>query len=159
VATVKVRWRFRQHFCGNQVCQMVYFQTKNPNLGKFWRVLQWKLLAHFCRLVYFTAIWYILWSFDMFPPFWYVVPSKICIFYGRLVCFPHFGMLYQEKSGNPDGNSYLWKNGVPLASAFLHSRTRERNVIYLMRIYSDCILVEKEKQVFSCVPCFFSSCF
>jgi hypothetical protein len=26
-------------------CQMVYFQTKNPNLGKFWRVLQWKMLS------------------------------------------------------------------------------------------------------------------
>jgi hypothetical protein len=24
-------------FCGmHQRCQMVYFQTKNPNLGKFW---------------------------------------------------------------------------------------------------------------------------
>jgi hypothetical protein len=23
----------------NQGCQMVYFQSKNPNLGKFWRAL------------------------------------------------------------------------------------------------------------------------
>jgi hypothetical protein len=30
----------RGHFFGpNQSCQMVSFQTKNPNLGKFWRVL------------------------------------------------------------------------------------------------------------------------
>jgi hypothetical protein len=30
---------------GRQVqgCQMVYFQTKNANLGKFWRALQWKM--------------------------------------------------------------------------------------------------------------------
>jgi hypothetical protein len=26
----------------DQGCQMVCFQTKNPNLGKFWRVLQWR---------------------------------------------------------------------------------------------------------------------
>jgi hypothetical protein len=25
-------------------CQMVYFQAKNPNLGKFWRALDWKML-------------------------------------------------------------------------------------------------------------------
>jgi hypothetical protein len=39
-------------------------------------------------MVYFTATWYILWSFG--------------IFYGCSVYFPRFGMLYQEKSGNPD---------------------------------------------------------
>jgi hypothetical protein len=26
---------------------------------------------------YFIAIWYILWTFDIFSPFWYVVPRKI----------------------------------------------------------------------------------
>jgi hypothetical protein len=26
-------------------CQMVQFQTKNPNLGNFRRVLQWKMLV------------------------------------------------------------------------------------------------------------------
>jgi hypothetical protein len=49
----------------HQGCQMVCFQTKNANLGKFWKVLQWKML------VYFMDTWYILWSF--------------VIFYGRLV--------------------------------------------------------------------------
>jgi hypothetical protein len=38
----------------DQGCQMVYFQTKNPDLGKFWRALQWKML------VYFMDIWHIL---------------------------------------------------------------------------------------------------
>jgi hypothetical protein len=56
-------------------CQMVCFQTKNPNLGTFWRVLQWKMLVnstyghlvHFYGLLlYFMDIWYILWSF------WYI---------------------------------------------------------------------------------------
>jgi hypothetical protein len=66
-----------------------YFQTKNPNLGKFWRVLQWKMSIHV------RAIWYIV------PPFG--------IFYGRWVyslviwyIFPRFGMLYQDKSGSLD---------------------------------------------------------
>jgi hypothetical protein len=62
---------------------MEYFQTKNPNLGKFWRVLQWNMLA------YFMDIWSIL--------------RSIGIFCGNLVYFSHFGMLYQEKSGNPGG--------------------------------------------------------
>jgi hypothetical protein len=39
---------------------MVCFQTKNPNLGKFWRALDWKLL------IYFMAIWNILWRFGIF---------------------------------------------------------------------------------------------
>jgi hypothetical protein len=39
---------------------MVYFQTKNPNLGKFWRVLQWKML------VYFMNILSLVRSFDTF---------------------------------------------------------------------------------------------
>jgi hypothetical protein len=37
-----------------QGCQMVYFQTKNPNLGKFWRALEWKMI------IYYMIIWNIL---------------------------------------------------------------------------------------------------
>jgi hypothetical protein len=39
--------------CAEQGCQIVYFQLKNPDTGKFWRNLQWKML------VYFMATWYI----------------------------------------------------------------------------------------------------
>jgi hypothetical protein len=39
------------------------------------------------RLVYFTAIWYICGHLVYFMVIWY--------------SFPSFGMLYQEKSGNP----------------------------------------------------------
>jgi hypothetical protein len=49
----------------DQGCQMVYFQTENRNLGKFWRVFQWKML------VYFRDIW------SMLRPF--------LILYGHLV--------------------------------------------------------------------------
>jgi hypothetical protein len=67
---------------------MICFETKNPNLGKFWRVLQWKML------VYFMDTWSILRSFVIF--LW-----TFCIVRGNLVYFSHFGILYQEKSGNP----------------------------------------------------------
>jgi hypothetical protein len=45
-----------------QGCQMVYSQTKNPTLGKFWSVLQWKMFVcifngqYYGSLVYFVAI-------------------------------------------------------------------------------------------------------
>jgi hypothetical protein len=39
---------------------MVYFKTKNRNLGTFWRVLQCKMS------VYFMAIWPIIRPFDKF---------------------------------------------------------------------------------------------
>jgi hypothetical protein len=41
-------------------CQMVSFQTKNTNLGKFWRALKWKLL------LYIPVIWNILRPWDIF---------------------------------------------------------------------------------------------
>jgi hypothetical protein len=44
---------------GEQGCQMVSFQTKNPNLGKFWRDFEWEML------VYFMTIWNILWPFGI----------------------------------------------------------------------------------------------
>jgi hypothetical protein len=72
---------------GIQGCPMFSLQNKNPTLGKFWRVLQWKILA------YFMTIWFFLQPLD--------------IFYGHLVYFmviwyisPLFVSLYQEKSGN-----------------------------------------------------------
>jgi hypothetical protein len=43
-----------------QGCQMVFFQTKNPNVGKFWRALDWK------TLVYFMVIWNSLRPFGIF---------------------------------------------------------------------------------------------
>jgi hypothetical protein len=49
-----------------QGCQMVYFQTKNPNSGKIWRALERKMLS------YFVTIWNIL------LPFFGII-------YGRLV--------------------------------------------------------------------------
>jgi hypothetical protein len=49
---------------------MIYFQTKNPDLGKFWRALKWKM-EYFMAIGKLVTIWYI---------------------------FPSFGILYQEKN-------------------------------------------------------------
>jgi hypothetical protein len=48
------------------------------------------------HLMYFTVVWYILWTFD--------------IFCGFLVIFFLFGMLYQEKSGNRGFDFFLLSN-------------------------------------------------
>jgi hypothetical protein len=63
-----------------QGCQIVYFQNKNPNLGKFWRALEWKML------LYFMTIWNILRPFDItygrwvqFLAIWYIFPILVCL--------------------------------------------------------------------------------
>jgi hypothetical protein len=62
----------------NPGCQMVSFQTKNPNLGKYWRALDWKML------IYFMAIWNILQTFGIFYDqlvhfgfIWYIFPVLV----------------------------------------------------------------------------------
>jgi hypothetical protein len=69
-----------------QGCQMVCFQTKNkiwekisgPQIGKCWYSL-WPFGIYYGHLVYFVSIWYI---------------------------FSSFGIMHQEKCGNP-GPAYL----------------------------------------------------
>jgi hypothetical protein len=70
-----------------QGCQMVYFQTKNPSLGKFWRVLQWKMgtgifyvrpvLSNFRSFGIFNGTLVCFVVFGIFTPFWYILPRKI----------------------------------------------------------------------------------
>jgi hypothetical protein len=62
---------------------MAYLLSKNPNLGKFGRVLQWKML------VYYMGICYILWPFDIFCGYllYFVIIWHI---------FSRFGTLYKE---------------------------------------------------------------
>jgi hypothetical protein len=73
-----------------QGCQMVSFQTKNPKLGKFWRVLHRleNVNIFYDRLEYFTVIRDILLTFGTFSV--------------QLVHFSGFNIMYEEKSGNPD---------------------------------------------------------
>jgi hypothetical protein len=49
---------------------MAYFQTKNPDLGKFWRVLQFGLFYGY--LIYFVVIWYI------FMNIWQIFTVWVC---------------------------------------------------------------------------------
>jgi hypothetical protein len=71
-----------------QGCQMVCFQTKNPNLGKFWRALDWKMFT------YFISIWNISWRFGIFYDHLAHFVFIWCIVSG-------LGIMYQGKSGNP----------------------------------------------------------
>jgi hypothetical protein len=81
------RWthqRTTTYVC-TRVARWFVFKPKVPVLGKFGRVLQWKILVDFMTIwsmlllleifyghfVYFVFIWYIL------PRFWYFEPRKI----------------------------------------------------------------------------------
>jgi hypothetical protein len=68
---------------------MVSFQTKNPDLGKFWWALDWKIL------ICFMAIWNILHTFKIFY-------DHLVHFVFNWYIFSGFGIVQQEKSGNPD---------------------------------------------------------
>jgi hypothetical protein len=46
------------------------------------------------HLAYFMVIWYILWPFGNVVVIWYI--------------FPRFGLLCQEKSGNPARETGCW---------------------------------------------------
>jgi hypothetical protein len=67
---------------------MVSFQTKNTNLGKFWRATDWKML------IYIMAIWNILQTLEKFY-------DNLVHFVFIWYIFAGFGIVYQEKSGNP----------------------------------------------------------
>jgi WD40 repeat protein len=54
------------HPSGKQCFQMVYFQTKNTNVGKFLKGLQRKKMVFYDHFIYFTAKWSILWPFGTF---------------------------------------------------------------------------------------------
>jgi hypothetical protein len=78
---------------------MVYFQTKNPSLGKFLRALDCKMLINF------MDIWNIL--------------RTVGIFYDHLVqfmliwyIFSDFGIMHQEKSGSPAEKQHKPEGGL-----------------------------------------------
>jgi hypothetical protein len=71
-----------------QGCQMVSFQTKNPNLGKYWRALDGKMM------VYLMAIWNILRTFEVCYDHLVHIVFSWYIFSG-------FGIMYQRKIWQP----------------------------------------------------------
>jgi hypothetical protein len=113
----------------DQGCQVIYFQTKNTNLGKFSRFLCWMMLVYFTAnwsillpygifcgqmvyfvaklYTYFVAKWYISWPNGIFcgqmvyfVAKWYILwPNDI--FYGYLVYFPPFWYVVARKIWQP----------------------------------------------------------
>jgi hypothetical protein len=77
----------------DQGCQMVYFQTKNPNFGKFLRALELKMWVYFTTIWNIYSIWYNLWPFGI-----------VC---GDLVNFSHFGIFGRRKIWQPCLRSYI----------------------------------------------------
>jgi hypothetical protein len=75
-------------FGGGQGCQMVYFHSRKPNLGKFWRVLK--------MLVYFMNICNILQPFGR-----YIYGRLVLFVFIRFIFFPHFGMFGPRKIWQP----------------------------------------------------------
>jgi hypothetical protein len=68
---------------------MVYFQTKNPNLGKFWRALDGKMLVQvFYHLEYLDHLEYFHGYLGNFLAIWYILYS--------LGTFSGFGIMYQK---------------------------------------------------------------
>jgi hypothetical protein len=59
-AEIKFKFAAPTNFVRVQGCQMVSFQTQNPNLDKFWMPLDWKML------IYFMAVGNILQTFGIF---------------------------------------------------------------------------------------------
>jgi hypothetical protein len=73
---------------------MVCFQTKNPNLGKFWRAFELKIVVYFMVIRnILRSFGVFLWPFGNVAVIWYI--------------FPRFGILCLEKSGNPVANLQL----------------------------------------------------
>jgi hypothetical protein len=77
-----------------QGCQMVYFHSDNPDFGILWGALERKALVNF------MTIGNILRKFDISYCHWVSLWS-VGIFSTR------FGLLRQEKSGNPGLVAYL----------------------------------------------------
>jgi hypothetical protein len=58
-----------------------------------------------CQVQYITVIWYIFGHLVHFLVIWYIFGHLVLWSFGILVAiwylFPPFGILYQDKSGNP----------------------------------------------------------
>jgi hypothetical protein len=72
----------------------------------FWYILEGAGIGLFYgHFVDFTAIWYLFW------PFWFIFEA--------FVIFYHFGILYQEKSGNPDDEDKTQKAAIRTKSSLV----------------------------------------
>jgi hypothetical protein len=73
---------------------MVCSQTENPNLGKFRIALDWKMLIYFMTTCNISRTFEIFYDHMVhFVFIWYI--------------FSGFGIMYQEKSGNPGQSTFV----------------------------------------------------
>jgi hypothetical protein len=59
----------------------------------------WEFRLFYDYLVYFTDIWYILWKFCIFFPFWYFVPGKIWQTWAE--SGEKMGGIFEHENGRP----------------------------------------------------------
>jgi hypothetical protein len=71
----------RQFLRVNQGCQMVHFQTKNPNLSLVWRAFEWTMF------IYFMTNWSILWPFGIIYGHLFGIVYGHLVYFYILVCF------------------------------------------------------------------------
>jgi hypothetical protein len=114
-----------------QGCQALHFHTKKYQFGYFGRPLGYNMSVYifnvlgifYGHLVYFVAIWYILWSFGIFcghlvyfVAIWYILwpfgifCGQLVYFFTFLYIFSRFGIFFHvlvccaKKSGNPEAD-------------------------------------------------------
>jgi hypothetical protein len=95
-----------------RVARWHIFKTKIPNRVNFGGSCNGSCWYFYGHLVYFTSIWHILWPFGNFS---------------------HFGLLYQEKSGNRDGapKSFFGQKFLDLASFIKDAETVNFGILLL----------------------------
>jgi hypothetical protein len=132
---------------------MVYFQTKNLNLGKFWRALDGNMLVYlwpfgifgtfYGHLVHFVFIWYILCSFGTFCVhlvyfvfIWYILCS-FGIFCVHLVHFVFIWYIFPvwvsctEKNREPASGPLAKAGANPTVGAVLQGQRSRSDEVEL----------------------------
>jgi hypothetical protein len=82
---------------------MVYFQTKKPNLGKFWRALEWNMLVFFVHLKYIKGICIF---YAKVVVIWYIFPILVNCVKKNLATLQCWSQSY----GHTQGSKNLQRN-------------------------------------------------
>jgi hypothetical protein len=121
-----------------QGCQMVCFITKNPNLGKFWRAIEWKML------VYVMVNWNILGPFSNVVVIWYTYLTSFGYIVSRKIWQPW----YLSQKSRPTCSTYQIGFQLTAAAAFsIHLHP----ILILSSVTQISLLKKRPK----CSPAFF----
>jgi hypothetical protein len=99
-----------------RVARWHIFKTKIPIWVKFWEFCNGRclyILWPFClfqgHLVYFVVIWYILWSFGIFFPFWICCTKKnLATLFLALKCLTHHHYYVEIDPGKHGDKTLFW---------------------------------------------------